>query len=85
MNNDQPSASEAESDERNGETCVDRARLMLRQHGTVSRDDEDRLDIIEDLEEGSDEYAELVELVKHGDLAGIREIADNVAASVAAP
>ncbi len=74
-------ASEITGDERADETIDDRAREMLTLIGDVSRADEDRLDIIEDIKPGSDDSWKLADIVTWGTADDLRELADGLGAS----
>ncbi len=78
---DQPSTNEITGDERADETIDDRARALLTLIGDVSRADEDRLDIIEDVKPGSDDSWELADIVEWGTPAELQEFADGLGAS----
>ncbi len=78
---DQASNDEITGDERADETIDDRARALLTLIGDVSRADEDRLDIIEDIKPGSDDSWKLADIVTWGTADDLRELADGLGAS----
>lgn len=78
---DQPSTNEITGDERADETIDDRARALLTLIGDVSKANEDRLDLIEDVKPGTPGFWELADIIEYGDAADLREFADGLGAS----